>query len=326
MSDQRQRPRLQIMAKNAPEDHPLLLQAQFQGVDVIFHRKMVTDEAVLLEIMRDAHATIAGVEPYTERVLAASSLKVISRPGVGYDSIDVNAATARGIAVCNTPGANATAVADHAFALMLALARQITGLDQAVRAQRWPAPASADVYGQTLGILGLGNIGKGVARRGRGFDMRVVAFDSFWDEAFARDNGVERLPLEEVIRNADFLTLHLPSTPETRQIMNAERLAMMKPSAFLINAARGALVDEAALHDALVAGRLAGAGLDVFEREPLGSSPLTGLDNVILTPHSAYNSPKSNEATLRVAIENALLVLEGKRPHFCVNPEVLSGR
>ncbi len=276
----------------------------------------------MIGLVEDAQGTIAGGEPYSERVIGASSLKVISRSGVGYDSIDVNAATARGVAVCTAPGANANAVADHAFALILALARQVLPLDRAIRNRQWPRPGSVDVNGQTLGILGLGRIGKRVARRARGFDMRVVAYDPDWDEAFAAENRVERLTLEQVFQEADFLTLHAPNTPQTRHIVDARRLGLMKPTAYLINCARGPLVDETALYQALEAGRIAGAGLDVFEQEPLGESPLRELENVVLTPHSAYYSPKSNAATLQMALENALLVLEGKRPHFCVNPEV----
>lgn len=317
------RRRLLVTAGIVAPDHPLLVRAREDGVEALFPEQPIDrSEAASIERVRGIHGAVVGAEPYTERVIAASALKVISRTGVGYDAIDVEAATAHGVVVCTAPGANAEAVADHAFGLILALARRILPLDQGLRARDWRRPGSIDVYGQTLGILGLGRIGKRVARRARGFSMRIVAHDPVWDEEFAAEHGVERLSLEDVVREADFLTLHLPSTAETRHVVDARRLALMKPTAFLINAARGALVDEAALYDALRDGRIAGAGLDVFEREPLGASPLLELENVVLTPHSAYYSPKSNAATVQMALENALLVLAGQRPLFCVNPEV----
>ena len=307
-------------------EHPLLAQARQAGIDVVYPEvRKPCDEAQMVALMRDAHGTIAGTEPYTERVLAGSPLRVISRPGVGYDAVDVRAATARGIAVCTTPGTNSEAVADHAFALLLAVARQIVPSDRHLRSEEWRLLRTADVFEQTLGILGLGQIGKGVARRARGFGMRVVAFDPYWDAAFAAQHQVERRSLEEVIREADFLTLHLPSNAATRHTINAERLALMKPTAYLINAARGALVDEVALHAALSAGSIAGAGLDVFEREPLGASPLLALPNVVLTPHSAFHSPRADAATIQMSLENALRVLQGQRPQHCVNPEVFGG-
>ncbi len=315
--------RLLVTTTIVPGDHPLLEEARSAGIEVLFLERVASrTEPEMVRLVKGINGVVAGAEPYTSAVIAAGPLRVISRVGVGYDSIDLAAATTRRVAVCNAPGANAEAVADHAFALILALARQLLSLDRALRDGRWPRPESVDVFGQTLGILGLGRIGKAMARRASGFAMRVVAYDPVWDEAFAREHRVERSTLEEVFGEADYLTLHLPNSPETYQVVNARRLALMKPSAYLINAARGALVDEAALYDALASGMIAGAGLDVFEREPIGQSPLFGLRNVVLTPHSAYYSPKSNAATIQLALENALLVLQGKRPRYCVNPEV----
>ena len=267
-------------------------------------------------------AAIAASDVYSDAVLNAGQFKIVSRVGVGFDSVDVAAATRRGVVVSTTPGTNHDSVADHAFGLILALARQIVPHNQFVRAQQWKRLTAADVHGQTIGILGLGKIGKGIARRARGFDMRVIAYDPIWDAEFARQNQVERLPLETVIAESDFLSLHLPATPETEHVIDARRLALMKPTAYLINAARGSLVDEAALFDALQSKRIAGAGLDVFEQEPPWGTRLIELDNVILTPHVAGFSVKANAAMARMAVENALLVLAGKQPLFCVNPEI----
>lgn len=306
------------------DDESILDLLRRAGVEVVMARQPAFRTAEeMIPLVDGIHGVIAASDVYNAAVMDAGPLRVISRVGVGYDAIDVRAATERGIAVCTTPGTNHDSVADHTFGLILALARQIIPQDRWVKDQRWKRLTAADVNGQTLGILGLGKIGKGVARRARGFDMRVVAFDPIWDEAFAIQHGVERLPLDRVIREADFLSLHLPATAETHHILDATRLALLKPTAFLVNCARGTLIDEAALYEALKAGRIAGAGLDVFDHEPPWGSKLLELENVILTPHVAGFSVKANAGGAKMAVENALLVLQGKRPHFCVNPEVL---
>jgi phosphoglycerate dehydrogenase-like enzyme len=245
---------------------------------------------------------------------------------VGYDAVDLRAATDHGVVVATTPGANHEAVADMAFGLMLALARFIPLHDILVRAGKWQRHTGLDVNGKTLGILGLGKIGKGMARRARGFAMRVVAHDPYWDEEFARANGVERLPLDDVVRAADFLTLHLPASPDTDQIMNAERLRLMKPTAFLINTARGTLVDEPALTVALREKWIAGAALDVFENEPPWGSAILQCDNAIFSPHVAGFSQVANELMIRMAVDNVVNVLTGRPPLDCRNPEVLTVR
>ena len=323
MTETSAHPRVLITSWICQEDNPALSILRELGCEIVFQRRpQFRDEASMLEIIDGANAVVAASDAYTERVLSAAPLRIVSRVGVGYDSIDLAAATARGIVVATTPGANNESVADHTFSLILSLARMVLPQDRDLRAGKWTRLNAADVHGQTLGILGLGKIGKGVARRARGFDMRVVAYDPFWDAAFAAENHVERLALDDVIGAADFLTLHLPASPQTRKLMDASKLALMKPTAYLINAARGSLVDEAALYAALTSRRIAGAGLDVFDREPPWGSPLIGLENVVVTPHVAGFSVKANEAGVRMAIESIALVLQGKRPHFCVNPEV----
>ena len=231
-----------------------------------------------------------------ELLAAAPRLRVVGRAGVGVDNIDVEAATRRGVLVMNTPGGNAVSVAEHAIALLLALARRIPQFDAATRAGRWEkSSAGIEVRGKTLGLVGLGRVGAEVARRARALEMRVGAHDPYISENFARDAGVDLVSLEELLRRADFISLHAALVPATERLINAATLAQMKPGARLINTARGELVDEAALADALRSGRLAGAALDVFAVEPPGASPLLGLPNVIATPHVAGSTQEAQE-------------------------------
>ena len=320
--------RLMLMSTSIPSDHPILVSARAAGVEVVYYdRKEYPSEETLAKIVREVQGIVVGDERYPGRILEGSTLKVISRMGVGVDSVDVEAATPLGIAVCNAPGANAESVADHAMGVMLTLARNFIKLDAEMRKGVWYRPlGTADFHLQTLGIIGLGRIGKRVARRAKGFSMRIVATDPVWDDEFASEFGIERLSLEDLLRQSDYVTLHTPSEPQTYHLIDAERLALMKPTAFLVNCARGAVVDAAAAYDALKARQIAGAGLDVFEDEPLGMSPLCELDNVILTPHAAHYNPLSNKRVSEMALANAVNVLLGKEPLSCVNPEVLPKR
>jgi phosphoglycerate dehydrogenase-like enzyme len=310
------------------EDNPELARLRAAGCEVTNRRRpSAHSEAEMRDLIRGVDAVIAASDRYTPAVFAAADrLKVIARVGVGYDAIDLAAATAHGVIVSTTPGANHEAVADLAFGLMLALARYIPRHDRLVRAGTWERHTGVDVNGKTLGILGLGKIGKGMARRGRGFSMRVIAHDPYWDDTFARENAVERLPLDEVVRQADFLTLHLPGGAETDRIMNADRLRSMKPTAFLVNTARGTLVDEAALDQALQEGWIAGAALDVFEQEPPWGSAILERENAIFSPHVAGFSQVANALSIRMAVDNVLNVLAGRPPLDCVNPAVLAAR
>ena len=242
-----------------------------------------------MQLLPGVSATIAGSEPYTRRVLEANpGLRVIARAGVGYDAVDVAAATDRGVAVTITPGTNQDAVAEHTFTLD-PRPRQ----EPAAAAPRHRAPANGrggatiPLRGRTLGIVGLGRIGKSVAVRGAAFGMKLLAYEPFPDRKFAEQYGVTLVPLEKVIAEADYLTLHVPLTPESKYLINKKTLALMKPTAFLINTARGGLVCEADLLEALRGKRIAGAGLDVFEEEPPLPGPLFELENVVLTPHAA---------------------------------------
>ena len=235
-----------------------------------------------------------GIEPMTARVMeACPQLKIVSRYGVGMDNVDQEAARRLGIRTFNTPGANSDAVADYTFGMMLDLARSISVTDRDLKAGQVKKHLGYPVYGRTLGIIGLGAIGKGMARRALGFGMKVMAYDVFWDEAFAKEHGVQRAELEEIYKEADFITLHCGLNEQTRNMIGAEQLRMMKPSAFLINNARGGLVDEAALNEALRNGEIAGAGIDAFVTEPPIGSPLLELEQVIAAPHVAGSSMDS---------------------------------
>ena len=285
-------------------------------------------EAELIEGLRGVFATIAGIEPYTERVLReAPDLEVIARFGVGYDQIDVPAATRHGVYVAMAFGANHETVADLALALMGAVARNLVVYHQRVAAGGWGWEFRPGLWRATVGIVGLGRIGRAVARRCRAYEMRILAHDVVPDEAYARSHGIELTSLEQLLTESDFVTLHAPHTPETDRLMNDARFRIMKPAAFLINTARGGLVDEAALHEALVTGQIAGAGLDVFRREPPTDSPLLHLDNVVLTPHAAGSDLAAEAAAGRCSVESILAVARGESPpaSLLLNHEVIAG-
>lgn len=261
---------------------------------------------------------IAGLDQIDGAALEkADRLKVITRYGVGVDNIDFNVTRRKGIVVTNTPGANSVSVAELALALMLALARQIPIADQAVHRGEWPRLNGISIEGKTIGILGLGAIGKQLALRLRGFNCRILAYDPFYEGYFAEENGVEMVPLMDVISQADFLSLHLPLLAETRSMVGKEFLAMMKKGSYLINTARGELIDEAALYAALDIGHLAGAGLDAFRLEPPDPNhPLLSLPQVIATPHLGAQTDGATSNMGWIALRDCLAVLRGEKPEF----------
>jgi phosphoglycerate dehydrogenase-like enzyme len=262
-------------------------------------------------------------ETYTVSVIAAADrLKIIARTGVGYETVDLEAATRRGIFVTITPGSNHEAVAEYAMAMLLALGRGLPWFHAGVVAGEWKRPIYPSIRGRTLGIVGLGRIGRAVAERARAFGLRLLATEAFPDLAFTERFGIELVPLSRLLAEADFVTLHTPVTAETRGLINRETLALMKPSAILINTARGELVEEEALAEALRAGHLAGAGLDVFRREPPEGSPLMGLENVLYSPHIAGIDVASLDAMAAMAAETVVAVLRGEAPpaERVVNP------
>lgn len=311
-----------FMLKPGGEVDRKLQAAGLETVYNIWHGKRDEDE--LIGILEGIDGAIVSIDPFTAKVLGTTDrLRVISRTGVGYDSIDVAAATRKWIAVCTTPGTNNLAVAEFAFALLLACSRKLPENLAEVRAGRWTRHQGLDLMGATLGIVGLGSIGKEVARRARAFGMRVLAFDPARDEAFAAEHAVSYTSLEELLRASDFVSLHLFLDASTRHLISAERLGLMKPSAYLINTSRGGVVDQEALAQALAEKRIAGAALDVFETEPLqDDSPLRKLDNVYLAPHVAGQTVGSAKAMGEMAAENVIRVLRGEKAVFAVNPEL----
>jgi D-3-phosphoglycerate dehydrogenase / 2-oxoglutarate reductase len=302
-----------------------LLDAGFELVPSRVDHQMDEDE--LLPALDGVDASLAGSEPYNARVIAAHpQLRVIARVGVGYDAVDVAAATAHGVAVTTTPGANHDSVAEHTFALLLGLSRDLVPQHLGVKSGGWPRRSTLPLRGAALGIAGLGRIGKAVALRGEAFGMKLLAYDPYPDHAFAAAHGVTLMPFDRLLAESDFLSLHLPVTAETRHLINRQTLKRMKPTAFLVNTARGALVNEADLLEALRAGQLAGAGLDVFEQEPPGKSPLFELDNVLLTPHGAGTDRKSRDDMALSAAEAIVALSRGEWPaEKVVNPEVRPG-
>jgi D-3-phosphoglycerate dehydrogenase / 2-oxoglutarate reductase len=271
----------------------------------------------LERLLPECDGIIAGDEPLDRALLerAASRLRVISRWGVGVDNVDLEAARELGIEVRNTPAVFADEVADVAIGYMLMLTRHLHEIDAGVRRGDWPKPQGVSLAGRTLGIVGLGSIGRGVAKRAVAMGMTVVGFDPEpGAQAMAEGLGVRVAGVDEVFQVADVLSLNAPLTQETRHIADAARIGRMKPGAFLVNTARGPLVEEPALVVALASGRLAGAALDVFETEPLpADSPLRELPNVILGSHNASNTAEAVSRVNRLAIANALAVLEAVR-------------
>jgi glyoxylate reductase len=261
---------------------------------------------------------------------ACPRLRVVANVAVGFNNIDVAAATRRGVVVTNTPDVLTETTADFAWALMMAAARRVVEADRYVREGRFKQWENmlllgGDVHGKTLGIIGFGRIGRAMARRALGFDMRVLYQDAVpADAKTERDLGATRVDLPTLLGESDFVTVHTPLLPETRHLIGADALRAMKKTAYLVNASRGPVVDEAALVRALTEGWIAGAGLDVFEEEPAVHPALPGLANVVLSPHIASASHDTRIAMATLAIENCLAVLEGNPPLTPLNPEVLS--
>jgi len=280
----------------------------------------------LLSLIEDIDGVLAGDDDFSAAVLEkAGHLKVISKFGVGVDRIDLAAATRMGIQVANAPGTNKHAVADMAIGLMVSVARSIPLAGNRVRQGDFKVIIGHSVYGSTLGVIGLGQIGRAVVRRAVGFNMRVLAFEPYPDMNFVRENNVTLTGLKELMQEADFITLHLPSMPETKQMINREALSVVKPGAVLINTARGDLVDEDALLDALTTGRLAGAALDTFAVEPPPCDhPLLQLQNVVVTAHMGGHTREAHQLTGMVAAENLLRVLQGQPPLHLVNKDVIA--
>lgn len=303
---------------------PVLAEAGLELVYPPFARQMTEPE--LMQLLPGCVASLAGSEPYTRRVIevaAKAGLKVIARAGVGYDAVDVQAATDNGVLVCYAPGSNHEAVGEHAMLLVLALAKNLLMQHRETAAGNWPRKAQHPVREKTLGIIGLGRTGRATAVRALAFRMNVIACDPYVDPEFAHRNNISMLSLDDVLKWSDYISLHVPLTPETRNLIRAETIAKMKPTATLVNTSRGEVVHEADLVEALTAKRIAAAGLDVFEHEPLKDHPFQSLPNVLLTAHTAGVDFRSREDMVRFAAEAIADIFAGKWPgERVVNPEV----
>jgi len=287
-----------------------------RGIDVDFQPALGKDKEKLATVIGNYDGlAIRSATKVTAKILEwAKDLKVIGRAGIGVDNVDIPAATARGIIVMNTPFGNSITTAEHAVSLMLALARQIPEADASTRAGKWEKNKfmGVEIFGKTLGVIGCGNIGSIVADRAIGLKMKVIAFDPFLSQERAADLGVEKVEIDDLFRRADFITLHAPLTDKTRNIVNAGAIKNMKKGVRIINCARGGLVDEGALYEALKNGQVAGAAFDVFVTEPATENPLFHLPNVVCTPHlGAATSEAQENVALQIAEQMSDYLLRG---------------
>jgi D-3-phosphoglycerate dehydrogenase len=310
-------------------DHDAFLEeeavARESGVELLIRQNRTRDE--LIDTCLDADGLLVQYARIDGDVMdALPRLRAIGRYGVGVDSINIDAATARGIAVCNVPDYGTEAVSDHAIGLTLAVARGIPRTDRGLREGRVDLPAVRPLYqtrGRTFGVVGLGRIGTATARKASGLGYDVIGHDSLAEPGTTHD-GVPAVTLDELCARADVVSLHVPLTPETRGLVGRDQLALMRDTTIVVNTARGGVVDVPALVDALRSGRLGGAGIDTHEDEPLPvDHPLTRFDNVVLTPHLAWYTEESYGELKRRTIENVVEVLAGRNPRNIVNPQAL---
>ena len=298
----------------AKSGREVIRELEKKGYSVIFNDtgKSYSPE-VFLNLAKDADGIIIGVDKADRKVLeSCTHLKAISKYGVGVDNIDMEAAKELGISISRALGANSQSVAEHTMALLLDLAKNVTRSTESVRSGNWDKVYSTELYGKIIGIIGFGNIGKRVARMAQGFGMQVYAYDVFpIDPVYAEENKIHIAELEELLTSSDVVTVHLPLTDETENLINAETMDLMKDSAYLINAARGGIVNEQDLYQTLKNGKLAGAGFDVFSTEPpCDEEPLLSLDNFLLTPHTASKTKEADDNTIRISVENLLKDLQ----------------
>ena len=278
------------------------------------------EAAELKSLLADCDGYIAGLDQVTEEALSdCPKLKVISRYGAGYDRVDLAAASAKGIKVTNTPGVNAEAVGELTFGLILAAARKIPYLDRSTREGGWERSTGMELFGKTIGILGLGAIGKVVARCAQGFGMKVMAYDPFINPDYCSEHDIVSGTFEEVISKANVISLHLPLLETTRHMIDAAAFGKMQQGVILVNASRGGIIDEDAAYEALKSGKLAGLGLDAFETEPPKNSRLFEFPQVVATPHTGAHTKEATDNMARASIQNLIDVLSGKECPFTVN-------
>ena len=301
-------------------------QLRNSGMELIDMRGSGLEDSKFIDALKQVDAILCGNDlVVNDEVLEmAPRVRAIAKLGAGLDTVDIQAATRHNALVFHTPGANNQAVADHTFALILNVARRIIYCDRSLREKRWEHTKimGLEIWQKTLGLVGLGAIGRCVALRAKGFQMRVVAYDPFWPTDFAREQGIEKMEIEELLKVSDIISIHVPLIPETQSMINEKTLGSMKPSAILINAARGGIVNETDLYHALKNGVIAGAGIDVFENEPPSESPLLELDNVVLTPHTAAFTFEGMHNMSVGVVEQLIEYCNGNKPAYAVNPEV----
>lgn len=314
-----------ITAASVKGDAPALQMMRDAGCELVLENTpQPCTEDWQLEKVRDVAALVFAMEPVSARVLeAAPQLRVIARPGVGYDTVDMAAATRRKVAVTVAAGTNDQSVADHAFGLLLMATRGLVTAVNSVQAHGWERPTGVDVWRKTLAVIGYGRIGQAIARRARGFDMRVLVVTPRPGPAA---EGIEYVSLDDALAQADFVSLSAPLTPATENLINPSTLARMKPGAFLINTSRGGLIDEAALAEAVRSGHLAGAAVDVLRQQGAQSpSPLIGVPGILVTPHMGTLTRETMQRVGLSVATSVIAALRGERPAHVVNPEVYDG-
>jgi len=270
----------------------------------------IMSEEQMKKAIADCDGVIIGVDPLNAEVLsAAPKLRAVAKYGVGVDNIDMDYCLRKEIPVSRTIGANSAAVADYTFALMLALSRKVITIDAECRKGNWNKITTSDVAGKTIGLIGLGAIARQMVTRAKGFDMKVMAFDVFWDDAYAKYHQITRADVDTICKECDFICLHVPLLPETQNMIGKEQLSIMKPSAYIVNTARGGLIDEDALLIALKEKWIAGAGLDAFRQEPPECREWFTLDNVVLGSHCAASTIGASNTMSKMAAENIIVDL-----------------
>ena len=321
MTDLRKSRILVTPTSYAKNDPTLRSELEAEVSDVVYNTTgHPLSSSELLEMITGCNGYIAGLDDIDRNVIeAAHQLKVISRYGVGVDKVDLDAAKENGIVVTNTPGANSVSVAELTIGLIISLARMIPAASEATKIGEWPRMSGITLAGKVIGLLGFGSIGKNVARRLQGFDCTVIAYDPSYDSATGEDLGVQFRLRDEIIREADFLSLHIPLTSDTQGMVNTAFLRKMKPGAFLVNTSRGELIDEGGLLGVLTSGQLRGAALDVFAQQPPGiDNPLLALPQVIATPHMGAHTDGATNAMGWAAMRDCLAVLRGEEPTYRV--------
>jgi len=298
--------------KNDPTPINMLKEHGYEIVINPYGRMLTKSE--MLEHLRDADGVIVGIDPIDAEVIAgAGKLKAIAKYGVGMDNIDVAFAESRNIAVTKTLGANSDSVAEFAVTLMLSVARRSVYFDAECRKSNWIKSSTIQMTGRTLGIIGLGAIGKLVAKKVKGFDMSVIVYDAFQDQEYAAANGVEYVDLETLLRRSDFISLHVPLIDSTKKMISTPQFELMKKTAVIVNTARGGLIDEDALIFALKSKRIWGAGIDVFEEEPNIRPELLTLENVVLGPHCSASTLEAVDNMGIMSANNMIRSLEGRK-------------